>query len=297
MTFALYRKKFTTSIPLLNRLAALGDFDMTSMRTKIRKAASGYPFKPVCLKKDISREELAMLETRRFDLPGVMITVSPQRTYFYGDLAGHLLGYLGEISEKQLNSGAFPDTRSGDLIGKTGIERKWQKALKGGRGGEQVEVDAAGRRIKVISRSPPVSGADVCLTIDRELQMLAEGALVGKHGAVVAMDPRNGQILALASSPSFDPNLFIAGFDEETWKSMVSSDDHPLNNRALTGQYPPGSIFKIVVALAGLQEGVITPDETLFCNGQYSLGKGKYRCWKKTGHGKVDSESSPGGVV
>ena len=273
---------------LLNRLAALGDFDMTSMRTKIRKAASGYPFKPVCLKKDISREELAMLETRRFDLPGVMITVSPQRTYFYGDLAGHLLGYLGEISEKQLNSGAFPDTRSGDLIGKTGIERKWQKALKGGRGGEQVEVDAAGRRIKVISRSPPVSGADVCLTIDRELQMLAEGALVGKHGAVVAMDPRNGQILALASSPSFDPNLFITGFDEETWKSMVSSDDHPLNNRALTGQYPPGSIFKIVVALAGLQEGVITPDETLFCNGQYSLGKGKYRCWKKTGHGKVD---------
>ena len=273
---------------LLNRLVALGDFDITSMRTKIGQAASGYPFKPVCLKKDISREELAMLETRRFDLPGVMIAVRPQRTYFYGDLAGHLLGYLGEISEKQLKSGAFPDARSGDLIGKTGIERKWQKSLKGGRGGEQVEVDAAGRRIKVISRSPPVSGADVCLTIDRELQMLAERELEGKHGAVVAMDPRNGQILALASSPSFDPNLFITGFDEETWKNMVSSDDHPLNNRALTGQYPPGSIFKIVVALAGLQEGVITPDETLFCNGEYSLGRGKYRCWKRWGHGKVD---------
>jgi penicillin-binding protein 2 len=273
---------------LLNRLAVLGDFDTASIREKISKGGGGYPFKPVCLKRDISREELAMLETRRFDLPGVMIKVRPQRHYSYGDLAAHVLGYLGEINEKQLRSGEFPNTRSGDLIGKTGIERKWQKSLNGGRGGEQVEVDAAGRRIKVISRRSPVSGADVCLTINQELQMLAEKALEGKHGAVVAMDPRNGQILALASSPSYDPNLFITGFDEGTWKNIALSSDYPLHNRALTGQYPPGSIFKIVVALAGLQEGVITPGETLYCSGEYSLGRGKYRCWKKWGHGKVD---------
>jgi len=273
---------------LLNRLAVLGDFEMGPIREKITEAASGYPFKPVCLKKDISRQELAMLETRRFDLPGVMIKVRPQRHYFYGDLAAHVLGYLGEISEKQLRSNQFPNTRSGDLIGKTGIERLWQKALNGGRGGEQVEVDAAGRRIKVISERPPVSGADVCLTINRELQMLAEYALEGKHGAIVAMDPRNGQILALASSPSYDPNLFITGFDEDTWETVVSSSDYPLHNRALTGQYPPGSIFKIVVALAGLEEGVITPGEAIYCNGEYALGNGKYRCWKKWGHGKVD---------
>ena len=273
---------------LLGRLALLGNLDMGPIREKISQSDNGYPFKPVCLEKDISREKLAMLETRRFDLPGVMIKVSPQRHYFFGDLAAHVLGYLGEISEKQLKSGEFPHNKSGDLIGKTGIERSWQHALNGGRGGEQVEVDAAGRRIKVISRRPPVSGADVSLTINRELQMLAEKALDGKHGAVVAMDPRNGQILALASSPSYDPNLFITGFDAATWKNMVSSTDYPLHNRALTGQYPPGSVFKIVVALAGLQEGVITPHETLYCNGQYSLGRGKYRCWKRWGHGSVN---------
>ena len=273
---------------LLNRLAVLGNLEVAPIRERLGRAASGYPFKPVCLKKDISREELAMLETRRFDLPGVMIKVRPQRHYFYGDLAAHVLGYLGEITEKQLKSGKFPNIKSGDLIGKTGIERRWQKSLNGGRGGEQVEVDAAGRRIKVISERLPVSGADVCLTINRELQMLAEQALSGKHGAVVAMDPRNGQILALASSPSYDPNLFITGFDGVTWKNMVSSSDYPLHNRALTGQYPPGSVFKIVVALAGLQEGVITPGEAFYCNGEYSLGRGKYRCWKRWGHGKVD---------
>lgn len=273
---------------LLDRLTDLGTLEMAPLKEKISRSANGYPFKPICLKKDISREELAMLETRRFDLPGVMIKVRPQRHYFYGDLAAHVLGYLGEISKKQLQSGQFPHNKSGDLIGKTGIERRWQQSLNGGRGGEQVEVDAAGRRIKVISRKPPVSGADVCLTLNRELQMLAEKALDDKHGAVVAMDPRNGQILALASSPSYNPNLFITGFDAGTWKNMVSSSDYPMHNRALTGQYPPGSIFKIVVALAGLQEGVITPQETIYCNGEYSLGRGKYRCWKRWGHGKVD---------
>ena len=273
---------------LLNRLAVLGNLEIAPVREKLMRAARGYPFKPVCLKKDLSRKELAMIETRRFDLPGVMINVRPQRYYFYGDLAAHVLGYLGEISERQLRSGKFPKNKSGDLIGKTGIEWKWQSSLNGGPGGEQVEVDAVGRRIKVISRRPPVSGADVCLTINRELQTLAEKALDGKHGAVVALDPRNGQILALASTPSYDPNLFITGFDEETWKKMVSSIDYPLHNRALTGQYPPGSVFKIVVALAGLQEGVITPGEALYCNGQYSLGQGKYQCWKRSGHGKVD---------
>ena len=273
---------------LLNRLADLGIFEMTSIREKFNDADSGYPFKPVCLKKNISREELAMLETRRFDLPGVMIKVRSQRHYFYGALASHVLGYLGEISQKQLESGRFPNVKPGDLVGKTGIERRWQKSLNGGRGGEQVEVDAAGRRIKVISQKLPVSGADVCLTINRELQMLAEKALIGKHGAIVAMDPTNGQVLALASSPSYDPNLFITGFDGDTWKNMVSSSDYPMHNRALTGQYPPGSVFKIVVALAGLQEGVVTPEEMFFCNGEYSLGNGKYRCWKRWGHGKVD---------
>jgi len=168
------------------------------------------------------------------------------------------------------------------------VEKKWQTILNGIPGGEQVEVDAAGRKLRVISRKPPVPGANVYLTIDKDLQTRAEKELEGKVGAVVAMDPMDGEILALASSPSFDPNLFIRGFDKETWKRMVSGNRHPLQNRALAGQYPPGSVFKIAVALAGLQEGVVDPAEKLFCGGSYRLGRSVYHCWKKWGHGNVD---------
>ena len=273
---------------LLKRLSIFGDLDSEHAGRILDKAAHGYPFKPVCLKRGISRDELAKIETHRFDLPGVMIKVRPERYYFYEGLGSHVLGYLGEISEDQLRGGQFRDNKSGDLIGKTGVERKWQGLLNGVRGGEQVEVDAAGRRIEVISRRAPVSGANICLTIDKDLQTLAEKSLLGKHGAIVAMDPSNGEVLALASSPSYNSNLFIKGIDQETWQNIVSSKDFPLQNRALTGQYPPGSVFKIVVALAGLEEGVIIPEEEIFCNGSFTLGKQRYRCWKKYGHGKVN---------
>jgi len=273
---------------LLKRLSRFGGLDSEDARRKLDKAARGYPFKPVCLKRGISRDELAKIETHRFDLPGVMIKVRPERQYFYEGLASHVLGYLGEINEDQLRGGKFRGTKSGDLIGKTGVERKWQTLLNGVRGGEQVEVDAVGRRIEVLSRRPPVSGANICLTIDKDLQILAEKALLGKHGAIVAMDPSNGEVLALASSPSYNSNLFIQGLDKKAWQNIVSSKDFPLQNRAMTSQYPPGSVFKIVVALAGLEEGVISPEEEIFCNGTFSLGKGRYRCWKKYGHGKVN---------
>ena len=273
---------------LLKKLSRLGDIDSENAARILDKAALGYPFKPVCLKRDMSRDELARIETHRFDLPGVMIKVSPQRHYFYEGLASHVLGYLGEISQTQLTSGQFRNNKSGDLIGKRGIEQKWQALLNGVRGGEQVEVDAVGRRIEVISRRAPVSGANISLTIDKTLQALADNLLHGKQGAIVAVDPLNGEVLALASSPSYNPNLFIKGFDAKTWQTIVSSKDFPLQNRALAGQYPPGSVFKIVVALAGLEEGVIKPEEEIFCNGTFSLGNRSYRCWKKYGHGKVN---------
>jgi penicillin-binding protein 2 len=273
---------------LLNRLSSLVGLNRESAERILDKAGRGYPFKPVCLKRDMSRDELASIESHRFDLPGVMIRVRPQRHYFYEGLASHVLGYVGEISEEQLMSGQFPKNRAGDLIGKRGIEWKWQAQLNGIRGGEQAEVDAVGRKIAVVSRKDPISGANICLTIDKRLQALAEKSLQGKHGAVVAINPSNGEALALASSPSFNPNLFIKGFDERTWQDIVSSKDFPLQNRVLSGQYPPGSVFKIVVALAALEEGVISPEEEIFCNGTYSLGKGTFRCWNKWGHGKVN---------
>ena len=269
----------------LNRLAGI---DIKDAEQSLTKAARTYPFKPICLKRDICRDELAMIETHRFGLPGVMIKVTPQRHYFFGSLASHLLGYLGEIDEKQLRNGECPRSKQGDLVGKSGIERKLQTYLSGTRGGEQVEVDAVGRKIRTISRKPPRQGANAYLTIDKELQAVAEKALNGRRGAVVAMDPRNGEILALASSPSFDPNLFVAGIDRANWTRMRSSEEFPFQNRALSGQYSPASVFKIVVALAALQEGVITPEEEVVCRGVHSMGEQRFRCWKKHGHGKVN---------
>ena len=272
---------------LLERLSRLAGVDPQPAKQELVKAYRRYPFRPVCLKRDLSRNELARIETHRFNLPGVMINVSPQRRYISGKRASHLIGYLGEISENQLNSGKYPDSKPGDLIGKSGVEWKWQPDLNGVRGGEQVEVDASGRKIRVIAHKSPVPGDNACLTIDKNLQAVAEEALVGKSGAIVAMNPNNGQILALASSPSFDPNMFVGGIDRDSWERIVLSGDFPLQNRALSGQYPPGSVFKIIIALAGLEEGIIDPEEEVVCKGIYFLGRRGYRCWKKYGHGKV----------
>ena len=273
---------------LLESLEMLTGLNPDVVEDELSKASRKYPFKPILIKKNISRTELAVIETNLFNLAGVMIQVRPQRHYIFTEFASHLIGYLGEISESQLSSGKYADNKSGDLIGKYGVEGRWQKSLNGLRGRERLEVDAAGRKLKVISRKPPVPGLSLSLTIDKELQFLAEEGLKGKKGAVVAMNPNNGEILALASAPAFDPNLFIGGIDKAAWRGMISGKDHPLQNRAISGQYPPGSVFKIVLALAGLQEEIIDPQEEIYCNGSYRLGNRTYRCWKKRGHGKVN---------
>ena len=272
---------------LLDNLVKMVGIDPVAAEKKFAQARR-YPFRPVCLKNSISRDELAVIETHRFNLPGTMIKVSSQRCYVYGKLASHLLGYLGEISEDQLKVGDCQGSKAGDLVGISGVELRWQSLLSGMRGGEQVEVDAAGRKIRVISRSPPVMGATVFLTIDKNLQARAERCLKGKKGAIVALDPNDGEVLALASSPAFDPNIFIKGIDKKSWETIISSKSCPLQNRALCGQYPPASVFKIIVALAGLEEGIIDPREELLCKGSYAFGDRKYRCWKRYGHGKVD---------
>lgn len=273
---------------LLDRLKHLIVIDPPEAMQRLAEGARNYPFRPVCVRKGISRDELAFIETHRYNLPGTMIEVAPQRHYIFGRLASHVLGYLGEISENQLRSGNYPDNRAGDFIGKSGVEWKWQRYLNGQRGGEQVEFDAAGRKIQVISRKPAVSGANVYLTINSGLQTLVEKAMAGKKGAIVALDPNSGQVLALASGPSFDPNVFIGGIDRPTWQTMMSDTNFPMQNRAVSGQYPPGSVFKIVVALAALEEGVIDPEEQIDCLGAMMLGRQAYHCWKKYGHGKVN---------
>ncbi len=273
---------------LLTSFQRLNGLDPEVIEKKLNSVSRNRLFEPVLLKNKMSREELAVIETNLFNLPGAMIQVRPERHYIFGKFASHVVGYLGEISESQLRSGNYPENRPGDFIGKYGAEIKWQNALNGIRGGEQVEVDAAGRKLRVITRKPPVPGANIHMTIHKELQSLAEKSMKGKRGAIVAMDPNNGEILALASGPTFDPNLFIGGIAKDEWKRIISGKDYPLQNRAISGLYPPASVCKIVVAPAGLEEGVIDPKEEIFCNGQFAFGDRTYRCWKKEGHGNVD---------
>lgn len=272
---------------LLVTLERMLYLDRLVVKKKVEDQIKKYPFRPVLIKKNISREELAVVETNLFNLPGVMIRVNPQRFYLFEKLAAHVIGHMGEIGESELTKGRYPANKRGDSIGKYGVEGKWQEVLSGLRGEEQIEVDAAGRRLKIIDRRIPLPGKNITLTIDRKLQILAEECLQDKKGAIVAMDPNTGEVLALASSPAFDPNLFIGGIENEELPKILLDADHPLQNRAIAGIYPPGSIFKIVVALAGLQEGVLDPKEEVICSGVYMLGTHPFNCSNKGGHGRI----------
>jgi len=274
---------------LIEDVSRLVEVDSLSAKDKIKEALKKCdPFNPVYIKKDLTRDELARIETSILSMPGVIIEAKPKRHYLYSTLAAHLIGYLGEIGKEQFGREEYKENRLGDFVGKFGVEKKWQRYLNGIRGGQQVEIDASGRRLRVLYQKAAEPGFNVYLTIDKDLQMLAEAALCNRAGAIVAMRPDTGEILAMASSPTFNPNNFAKGMDKEGWERLVSDPCFPLQNRAISGQYPPGSLFKVVVALAGLEEGVIDPNEEIFCGGSYSFKGRIYRDWKEEGHGYVD---------
>jgi len=273
---------------LIDDLCRLAEIDGLSAKKKIKEALKHNPFNPVYIKKGLIRDELARIETNIFSLPGVIIEVKSKRHCIYGPLAAHLIGYLGEIDKEQLSREEYKENKLGDFVGRFGIEKKWHRHLSGIRGGEQVEIDAHGRRLSVLYQKAAEPGFNISLTIDKDLQMLAERFLCNRVGAIVAMNPNSGEILAIASSPTFNPNDFAKGMDKEGWKKIVSNLYFPLQNRVTTGQYPPGSLFKIVVALAGLEEGVIDPYEKIYCRGSYDFKGREYRDWKEEGHGYVD---------
>jgi penicillin-binding protein 2 len=256
--------------------------------SKIKQTQGASAYKPLLLKQDVGRDTLAAIEVNKFDLPGISVNINLRRQYIHERNAAHLIGYLSEISPDELKSGSYPDCRSGDLIGKFGAEKVYENFLRGKRGGRQVEVNANGLVVKILKTVDAEPGQNIYLTIDQRLQHRTEELLDGVVGAAVAIEPGTGQILALASSPSFDQNSFVGGFTHEQWYSLISNPFKPMSNRAIQGEYPPGSTYKIVTALAGLQEGVINEQTILNCPGYYRFGARVYRCWKKGGHGKVD---------
>jgi penicillin-binding protein 2 len=245
------------------------------------------PFRPVRVKSDIDWNELANLEFNRVYLPGLFVDVRPRRAYDYGDLASHLIGYLGEVDENELKQAKETPYRMGALIGKYGVEYRWENDLRGTDGGRQIEVDALGREIRPLGIVEPFPGNNLFLTIDLDLQRTAEEAYQDKNGALVAMDPKTGRILAMVSKPSFEPDIFARNILPEEWKSLVENPHHPLQNKGIQGQYPAGSTFKIVTAIAGLESGSITPDTQFFCKGTFPYGNRDFRCWKEGGHGAI----------
>ena len=245
-------------------------------------------FPPVKLKKNVSMETLAIVETRASVLPGITVEVVPIRQYLGGEMIAHIIGYTGEISPEELKKDTDGDVSVGDIVGKDGLEKYLDQYLKGKSGAQQVEVNVLGKEVKVIGKIEPVSGYNVILSIDSYLQKIAWDALKDKAGSVVVMDPRDGAVLALVSSPSFDPNLFNGGISFKDWENLSNDPSHPMGNRAIAGQYPPGSTYKLFVAAAALEEGLITPDTAFTCNGSFDLGNRTYHCWQKHGHGRVN---------
>ena len=255
---------------VLPRLAVLLGIPVETIRDRLAQARSR-PFEPVRLLRDAPKNVVAMIEENRLDLPGVLIEVEPVRHYLYGALAAHALGYLGEISAGEL--AARSGYRMGDLIGKSGTERIYDRKLRGHEGRLRVEVDARGRPLGVLSREPSHAGKSLVLTIDLDIQRAAEAALGEQTGAVVVLDPRNGEVLALVSHPAFDPNVFAAGITPERWRQLSGDTGLRLLSRATDATYEPGSVFKVVTAAAALTRGTATRETRVNCNGIFRLGR------------------------
>lgn len=267
----------------VKKVAGYLNLNQDELKSKLKGIKRRFGFRPIKIKSDINWNELVMLESNRIFLPGMLVDVRPRRFYPFGELAAHLIGYLGEIDEDELIRRR--DYRLGSFIGKYGVEYQWEADLKGRDGGQQVEVDAYGREIKPLRRVEPTAGNTLILTIDLDLQMIAEEAFKDKNGALIAMDPKTGRILAMVSKPSFDPNLFAHKIPQEEWRALMDNPNRPLQNKGIQGQYPPGSVFKIITAIAGLETGAITPQTQLTCTGFYNYGNRNFRCWKDGGHG------------
>jgi penicillin-binding protein 2 len=275
----------------LERVAMLVESDTATVKHLVRIAnRSG---QSAVLRRNAPPAVLAAVEENRGELPGLEVTIEPMRRYPHGTLAAHLLGYAGEINDRELADRAEQGYRPGDLIGRSGVERGAEAILRGIDGAEFVVVNAMGKRVATLTEvppKPPVPGRDLMLTVDLEVQQALEEAManVGR-GAAVALDPRDGGVLGMVSRPIFDPNEFSRGLTHERWRELSSGGANPLLNRAIQGVYPPGSTFKIVTMIAALRQGVARPQTMMHgCVGSWHFGGRSFGCWKPEGHGVLD---------
>lgn len=282
----------------LKIVSELFHLPLENIEKRLNEASSLPHFVPVRIKKNLSLHEVAMVESNKFFMPGVDVDTAPRRDYAKNEPA-HLMGYLGEVTQKDLD---FLNSQNKDFqyrlsstIGKLGVERKYEQYLRGIEGKDYLQVDAYGRlrstdgtELDLYQRKPAKRGYDVYLTLDMDLQRAAAEAFRNKNGALVAVNPQNGEILAYVSNPNFSLSMYQVGLTGEDWQSLQSNPFKPLLDKVTGGAYPPGSTYKIITGLAALEEGVVNSERTYFCPGHYKLGTNTWGCWNKKGHGTVN---------
>ena len=296
-------KNWKKTIESLSKIVKMTPEEIIETLNKNKNQAT---FLPVKIKQDLSPEEVAVLESHKLDLPGVNVQMEIKRTNLYGDLAAHLMGYVGEVNpnelpklNKNIQAGGTPYKMS-DVTGKFGLEARLETVLRGIDGEEYIEVDALGRRkrqtkgiISSLKPKPSVPGKNLILTIDQDLQIAAEEALTKLYpekqvAAVIALSPKTGEILTALSQPSFDPTLFSRGVSTKLWNELLNNEYHPLRDKTIQDHYSPGSTFKALTAIAAMEEKVVDANTTVSCAGHIQVGNRRYHCWKKGGHGTVD---------
>jgi len=276
------------TLDMLNQIMPIGP---SERRRIIREVKRNRNFVPVTVRKNLEWQEVAQIEVNAPDLPGIFIDVGQSRNYLYGEELAHILGYVAAVSPGEISGDPLLEL-PGFRIGKAGVEKVHDLALRGSGGSSQVEVNAFGRVIRELNRQDGQPGAEIALTIDLGLQRMVSERLAGQSAAAVVIDVRSGDVLAMASTPGFDPNAFNRGLKSSEWNDLVSNPMAPLTNKTIAGRYSPGSTFKMVVLLAALEKGVISPSSKVFCSGVTELGDAKFHCWRKHGHGLVDAKDA-----
>jgi penicillin-binding protein 2 len=291
LNIALIREQTKNLGDVLRLVAAATGASEAQLRATLNRRRSEPTYHPIVLIENATREQVIAVSARRLELPGIIYQEVPSRRYPASDMAAHVFGYVGEVNDAQLQRPEYEGVEPGTLVGQAGVELAYNKNLMGKEGNRTVVVNSIGREIgELPGKLDPTVGRSMQLTIDADLQKATENAFgaSGFDGAAVVLDPRNGEVLSFTSRPAYDPNAFAAGIDRATWQSLLTDDLKPLQNRALQGTYSPGSTFKMAVGLAGLEEGVITPDFHVHCSGgAYFYGR-YFKCWQKGGHGSID---------
>jgi penicillin-binding protein 2 len=293
-TLELTRAQIPNLEATLAEVGKLIEITPGQLRRFRRLLSESHEFETVPLKSKLTDEEVAVLAVNRYRLPGVEVRARLFRSYQAGPDMAHVVGFIGRINDRELKQlredGREPNYKGSVDIGKTGLEQSYETLLHGRSGFDQMETDASGRAVRMLSRIPPVPGKDLRLYLDYELQKVAEKAFGNYLGGLVALDPKTGGVLVMVSKPGFDPNLFVDGIDPDTWKELNDSPDRPMVNRVLRGIYPPGSTIKPFMGLAGLELGVRKASDTIVDPGYYSLPNSshQYRDWKRGGHGVVN---------